>query len=89
MSIKSSINKVSSIRVLFFYNYKIECWPVFKQDPLLVQCGKWRRRPVYPVLVHKVTLTKSCVHSSGLGVYTLGSRRYGTELVYIIPIELL
>ena len=39
MSIKSSINKVSSIRVLFFFFIfliitKIECWPVFKQDPM-------------------------------------------------------
>ena len=34
MSIKSSINKVSSIRVFFFYIItKIECWPIFKQDP--------------------------------------------------------
>ena len=38
MSIKSSIktiNKVSSIRVLFFSLIitKIECWPIFKQDP--------------------------------------------------------
>ena len=36
MSVKSSINKVSSIRVLFFIFpifTKIECWPIFKQDP--------------------------------------------------------
>ena len=36
MSVKSSINKVSSIRVLFFIFLvytKIECWPIFKQDP--------------------------------------------------------
>ena len=32
MSVKSSINKVSSIRVLFFI-FLIECWPIFKQDP--------------------------------------------------------
>ena len=35
MSIESSINKVSNIRVFLFYfpyNYKIEWWPVFKQD---------------------------------------------------------
>ena len=39
MSIKSPINKVSNIRVIFFfnfpYNYKSECWPVFKQDPII------------------------------------------------------
>ena len=36
MYVKSSINKVSSIRVLFFIYLiftKIECWPIFKQDP--------------------------------------------------------
>ena len=36
MSMKSSINKVSSIRVLFFIFpifTKIECWPIFKQNP--------------------------------------------------------
>ena len=32
MSIKSSLNKVSSI-VFFFIITKIECWPIFKQDP--------------------------------------------------------
>ena len=41
MSINSSINKVSNIRVLFilFSLYlieTIECWPVFKQDPWIV-----------------------------------------------------
>ena len=36
MSIKSSLNKVSNIRVLlliFLIITKRECWPVFKQDP--------------------------------------------------------
>ena len=35
MSIESSINKVSNIRVLFIFLIiaKIECWPVFKQNP--------------------------------------------------------
>ena len=35
MSIKSSINKVSNIRVFFIFLVitNIECWPVFKQDP--------------------------------------------------------
>ena len=40
MSIKSSINKVSNIRILFFSIFliitKIECWPVFKQDPAIL-----------------------------------------------------
>ena len=44
MSIKSSINKVSNIRVLFFFIFliitKIECWPVFKQDPLSLAMDK-------------------------------------------------
>ena len=41
MSIKSLMNKVSNIRVLFFSFIfliiitKIDCWPVFKQDPLM------------------------------------------------------
>ena len=44
MTVKSSINKVSSIRVLFFIFLiftKIECWPIFKQDPtiLLIFCS--------------------------------------------------
>ena len=36
MSIESSINKVSNIRVFFIFLIitKIECWPVFKQDPV-------------------------------------------------------
>ena len=41
MSEKSSINQVSSICILFFFILfslylqftKIECWPIFKQDP--------------------------------------------------------
>ena len=35
MSIKSSINDVSNILVFFIIIIitKIECWPVFKQDP--------------------------------------------------------
>ena len=34
MSIKSPINKVSNIHLIFLIaNYIIECWPVFKQDP--------------------------------------------------------
>ena len=36
MSIKSSLNKVSNIRLLlliFLIITKRECWPVFKQDP--------------------------------------------------------
>ena len=36
MSIKSSINNVSNILVFFIIIIiitKIECWPVFKQDP--------------------------------------------------------
>ena len=37
---KSSLNKVSNIRILFilfslYLILKIECWPVFKQDPKL------------------------------------------------------
>ena len=39
MSMKSSINKVSNIRVFFFIFLiitKIEGWPVFKQDPLIL-----------------------------------------------------
>ena len=45
MSIKSSLNKVSNIRVLLL-NFLIfliiitkrECWPVFKQDPTKSNC---------------------------------------------------
>ena len=45
MSIKSSLNKVFNIRVfiylfIFVIITKIECWPVFKQDPLIVKSIK-------------------------------------------------